>query len=99
MRDLVVGVVVDIDGKVRIEHLQRCGVGWIPAAARDLVVLDSAELVVLHPEIAFEDLGRGGETEHGRVAFGQTAVIVVLPRSGAALSKYEPGAGDAGGQS
>ena len=76
VRDLVVGVVVDVLGKVRIELLQLGGVDGISAAAGDLAVLDSAEFVVLHPEVAFEDLGRGGEAEHGRVALGQTAAVV-----------------------
>jgi hypothetical protein len=49
VRDLVVGVVVDILGKVRIELLQPGGVDRIPAAAWYLAVLDPAKFVVLDP--------------------------------------------------
>jgi hypothetical protein len=53
VRDFIVGVVVDVLGKVRIELFQFGGVDGISAAAGDLVVLNSAKFVVLDPEVGF----------------------------------------------
>ena len=70
VRDFIVGVVVDVLGKVQIELFQFGGVDGISAAAGDLVVLNSAKFVVLDPEVGFQDLGCGGEPEQRGVPFG-----------------------------
>jgi hypothetical protein len=56
MSDLVIGVVVDILGHVRVKHQQGVGVGFIPgtASAWEFVVLHAAEFVVLDPKIGLE---------------------------------------------
>ena len=65
---LVVGVVVDVLVHVLVDDGERLGVGPISASAGDLAVLDAAELVVLLPEIGFEQLRGGEELENRRVA-------------------------------
>ena len=65
---LVVGVVVDVLGDVLVQHRERPGVGRVSASARDLAVLDPAELVVLLPEVGLEQLGRGEELENRHIA-------------------------------
>src|SRR5205814_8215383 len=69
--ELVVGVVVDVLRKIVINSLKFSHILRITAAAGDLVVLDSGEFVVLHPEISFENLRRRGKPEEGGVSFGQ----------------------------
>ena len=78
---LVVGVVVDVLVHVLVDDGERLGVGTIPAPARDLAVLDAAELVVLLPEIGFEQLGRGEELEDRHVPAGRAS-----PASAAGVS-------------
>ena len=53
--DLIVGVVMDVLVHVLIQHLNGRGVGRIPGPAGDFGVLDSAEFVVLLPQIGFDD--------------------------------------------
>ena len=101
VRDLVVGVVVDVLGKVRIKNLQLGGVDGVPAAARDLAILDPAKFVVLDPEVGLQDLSRGGEPEQRRVPFCQAAALAihVLCDSGRLVAKEtEPRARGARGQ-
>jgi hypothetical protein len=71
--ELVVGVVVDVLGHVRVEHRKRGGVGRAPAPAGDFAVLDAAELVVLLPGVGLEGLGRSQEAENRRISRGETA--------------------------
>ena len=68
---LVVGVVVDVLGHVLVDDGERPGVGPVPASARDLAVLDAAELVVLLPQVGFEQLGGGEELENRSVSRGE----------------------------
>src|SRR4051812_5242304 len=65
---LVVGVVVDVLVHVLVDDGERLGVGTTSTSARDLTVLDAAELVVLLPEIGFEQLRGGEELENRSVA-------------------------------
>jgi hypothetical protein len=51
MGEFILGVVVDVLVHVAVELLQSFGIMRVPAAARDFAVLDSAELVVLLPQI------------------------------------------------
>src|SRR5437762_11993828 len=55
MADLIVGVVVDVLVHVLVQHRKGSGVGWISGSAGDFGVLDSAEFVVLLPQIGFDD--------------------------------------------
>jgi hypothetical protein len=71
VRDLVVGVVVDVLIHVPVQYRNRVGVGRAPAAAGDFAVLDAGELVVLLPKIGLDELGRGEEPENRRVALCQ----------------------------
>ena len=54
MRDLVVGVVVDVLREVLVEILELPSVGRVAGAARNLIVLNSGQFVVLDPEVGFE---------------------------------------------
>jgi hypothetical protein len=65
---LVVGVVVDVLVHVFVDDGERLGVGPIAASAGDLAVLDAAELVVLLPQIGFEQLGGREELEDRSVS-------------------------------
>jgi hypothetical protein len=62
---------MDVLGHVLVQYLERPRVGAISASAGDLVVLDAAELVVLLPEIGFEELRRGEELKDCDVSFGE----------------------------
>jgi hypothetical protein len=62
---------VDVLRHVFVEFFQLFAVDFAAAAARDLAVLDAAELVVLLPEIRLEDLGGSEEAEDRDVARGE----------------------------
>ena len=55
MGDLIVGVIMDILIHVSIQYFHGAGIGWIPCPTRDFAVLDAGELVVLHPQIGFDE--------------------------------------------
>jgi len=71
--DLVVGVVVDVLVHVLVQDRDRIVVGRVTGSAGDLLVLDAGELVVLLPQIGFDQLGSSQEAENGCVPFGETA--------------------------
>src|SRR6266436_6298386 len=73
MGDLIVSVVVDVLVHVLVQHRERLGVGRIPGPAGDFVVLDSAELVILLPQISFDDFCCRQESENVRVSPRETA--------------------------
>jgi hypothetical protein len=83
MGELIISVVMDVDGHVFIQHFKRTGVGWIasPTATRKFVVLDSSEFVVLNPEIGFEGFRRSREAKQGRIARRKTAAPFLPPLS------------------
>ena len=58
MRDLIIGVVMDVVSHFILNKLQGLGVGFIATAAWDFVVLDAAEFVVLDPKVGLEYLQR-----------------------------------------
>ena len=60
---LVIGVVADVLRQVLVEVLQRGRVGTVAA-------LDASELVVLRPQIGFDQLGSGKEAQDVDVATG-----------------------------
>jgi class 3 adenylate cyclase/tetratricopeptide (TPR) repeat protein len=71
--ELVVGVVVDVLGHVRVQHRQCRGIGRVAAPAGNFVVLNAAKFVVLLPDVGFERLERGQETQNCRVSRRETA--------------------------
>ena len=82
VRELVLGVVVDVLRHVFIEHFKRFDVRGAAATAWDLAVLDAAELVVLLPEVGLEDLRGGEEPEDRCVALAQLARRRLLRQRG-----------------
>ena len=55
MSDLIIGVIMDVVCAMSSSsNIQGVGVGWIASSARDFVVLDAAELVVLDPKVGLE---------------------------------------------
>ena len=68
MRNLVIRVVVDVDGHVFVKVRQGRRAGWISSAAWDFGVLHATELVVLNPKISLEYLERRWEAKQGRVS-------------------------------
>src|SRR6266436_5348414 len=73
MGNLIVSVVVDVLVHVLVQHRERPGVGRIPGPAGDFVVLDSAEFVVLLPQIGLDDFCCRQESENVRVSPRETA--------------------------
>jgi len=70
--ELILGIVVDILGHVPIQHLKSLDVGWTSTAPWDFAILDASQLVVLLPQIAFEDFDRSQEPENGHVSSCKT---------------------------
>ena len=81
MGDLIVGVVVDILGHVGVQHFHGGGVRWVPSSAWNFAVLDSGELVILLPQICFDDFCCRQESENIRVSPWETAATICC-RSG-----------------
>jgi hypothetical protein len=75
--DLVIGVVVDVLREVRVKVLKLGSVGRISTPVRHLFVLDSSEFVVLHPKIAFQDLGCSRKSEQSGVSLAESALRIV----------------------
>jgi hypothetical protein len=75
MAELVVGVVVDVHVHVLVQYLDLLGIGLVPAASRNLAVLDTGELVVLLPEIGLDDLCGTEEAEDRCISTGKAAAF------------------------
>ena len=73
MAHLVVGVVMNILRKIPIDSCQATGVGSAPAAAWNLVVLNSAKLVILCPKVDLEGLSRGQEPQDRGISCREAA--------------------------
>src|SRR6266542_4234785 len=73
--ELVVGIVMDVLGKIVVNGLKLFLVVRIATAARNLVILDSCKLVVLHPKVGLENFRRCRKPEQGGVAFGELAAL------------------------
>jgi len=73
VRQLVFGVVVDVLVHVFVELLQCHGVRQIAGAARDFVVLNAGQFVVLLPQIGLDDFGGSQEAQNGGIALGDRA--------------------------
>ena len=54
MSDLIIGVVMDVVLHLILNNLQGVRVGLIATAARNFVILDAAEFVVLDPKVGLE---------------------------------------------
>ena len=54
MSDLIMGVVMDVVSHFILNNLQRLGIRWIATAARNFVVFDAAEFVVLNPKVGLD---------------------------------------------
>src|ERR671930_2589709 len=78
MRALVVVVGVDVYGKVLVKVFELLRVHLVAEPARNLAVLDAAELVVLDPEVALQDLRGGGEPQQRRVSSPETLAMLSI---------------------
>jgi hypothetical protein len=54
---LILGIVMDVLGHVRMENRKGSGLGWTSSPSWDVAVLDSSEFVVLLLQISLEDFG------------------------------------------
>ena len=81
MSDLIIGVIVDVDGHVFIQYLNRLGICFIAGPARNFVILDATEFIVLDPKVGLEDFHRRWKPEEGCVSPRETTAC--LGRSGA----------------
>jgi hypothetical protein len=61
MGDFILSVVMDVLRHIGIELRESCGVGSASRGgkSREFVVLDTAQLRVLQPQIGLDDLDRG----------------------------------------
>ncbi len=76
--EFVVGIVVDILGHVRVQHRKSIGEGWIAASTRLLLVLNSRQFVVLHPEVRLQNLRGCGEPKQGGISSRKTLTFIVV---------------------
>ena len=90
--DLVVGVVVDVLVHVLVQHRNGVVVGRVPGSAGDFAVLDAGELVVLLPQIGFNDLGSRQEAENVRVLAREAVMAVMMCRGRRRLGQQAPSA-------
>src|ERR1041385_5700717 len=75
MSNLIVGVVMDVVLHFILNNLQGVRVGFIATAARNFVILDAAEFVVLDPEVGLANLQGRQESKEGRVSVRKTADV------------------------
>ena len=76
MGEFIVRVVVDVLRHITIKDLKSAGIGRISAAAWNFArVWNTAEFVVLNPEVRFENFGRGSESQHGCIAWRQAPAL------------------------
>src|SRR5512132_1284595 len=87
MSDLIIGVVMDVILHFILNNLQGVRVGFIATAARNFVILDAAEFVVLDPKVGLEKFQRRWEPEQCRVSRRETAADCFC-RAGAAQQPY-----------
>src|SRR5438132_2476793 len=73
MRELILGVVVDVLSHVSIELCERIRVGLVSSPAGYLAVLNATQLVVLLPEVGLENFERGKESENCSVALREAS--------------------------
>ena len=73
---LILGIVVDILRHVRIEIVQRVGVGLVPSGGKswNLAVLGSSKLGILLPEIALDLLNRRQKSQDRDIALGNPGI-------------------------
>ncbi len=77
MRELIIGVVVDVLRHVRIQHLKSGRVGWIATSPRDLTgVRYASEFVVLYPKVGLEDFRCGRKPEQRCVPRGESPAML-----------------------
>jgi len=83
MRKLVLGVVMNILRHIPVDLYEQISVGLVAASSWDFTILDSAELVVLLPQIGFKDFKRRKKAQNIYVAVcGPVVEVVVLSRVG-----------------
>jgi len=70
---LIVGVIVNVLRHVPIEDLNGGGIGWAPFSPWDFGVLDSAEFVVLLPQIGFDEFRRRQQPKNSLISRCETA--------------------------
>src|SRR5260370_40562929 len=73
MGHLVFSVVVNVLGHVCIQKFNGSGVGWTSTSSGDFAVGNSPELVVLLPELGFENFTGGQETQDSHISHGSDA--------------------------
>ena len=78
MGEFIVGVIMDVDVHVLIEHLYRFGERRISTSAGFFAVYDSREFVVLDPEIGLQDFRGRGKPEQSGVALIKFTIIKMI---------------------
>jgi hypothetical protein len=65
---------------VPVDRHKEVAIGLVAASAQNFAVLDSAELVVLFPQIGLEDLDGRKKTKNIRVSVRQPVVVEIGSR-------------------
>ena len=78
--NLIVGVIMDILVHVPIQHFDGVRIGWVPGSAWNFAVLDSSELVILLPQIGFDEFCCRQESKNVRVSHREGGLL--RPRRG-----------------
>src|SRR5882672_8271741 len=73
MSQLILGIVVDVLVHVAVKNLKGGGVEWTPTPSRNFAILDSSQLVVLLPQIGFENFCSSQKPENGGISWRETA--------------------------
>src|SRR6185437_5638938 len=68
VREFVLGVVMDILRHISIKIRKCASIGFVSGPSRNLLVLDSSKLIVLLPQIGFEDFKCGKKAENAHVS-------------------------------
>ena len=81
MGEFIVGVVVDILSHIGVQNREGGSKSGISGSAWDFLVRDTAQFVVLYPEVRLQDLRCGGETKQGSISAREaTAAIGIVFR-------------------
>jgi hypothetical protein len=73
--ELIVSIVVNILIHIPIEHAKGSRVRRVPRPAGNFAVLDASQLIVLLPQIGFEDFRGSQEAENSDVPFGEATPV------------------------
>ena len=78
--EFVIGIVVHVLRHVSVQHGKGVREGWIAASTRLLLVLNSCQFVVLHPEVRLQNLRGCGEPKQGGISSRKALTLIIVIR-------------------